>query len=77
MLLTDEGIRRIDQVELVQEVVGTVVQGILVVGEVGVINPISVLSNMFLTEQDNDMFRTSPISVLSNMFFNIPGQWLV
>ena len=43
-------------------------EGILVLGAVGVIDPISVLSNMFLTEQDNDMFRTSPISVLSNMF---------
>ena len=68
LLLTEDGLRRIDQVELVQAVVGKVVEGILVVGAVGVVDPTSVLSNMFLTEQDNDMFRTSPISVLSNMF---------
>ena len=68
MLLTEEGLHRIYQVKLVQEVVGKVVEGILVVGAVGIIDPISVLSNMFLTEQDNDMFRTIPINVLSNMF---------
>ena len=46
----EEGLHRIDQVELVQEVVGKVVEGILVVGAVGVIDSISILSNMFLTE---------------------------
>ena len=64
----EEGHHHIDQVEMVQEVVGKVEEWILVVVEVVVIDPISVMSNMFLKEQDNDMFRTSPISILSNIF---------
>ena len=64
----EEGLHRIDQVELVEAVVGKVVEGMLVVGVVGVIDPISVLSNMFLIEKDNDMFRKIPISVMSNIF---------
>ena len=58
LFLMEEGLRHIDQVELVQVVVGKVVELILVVGAVGIIDPISVLSNMFLTYQDNGWFRT-------------------